>query len=221
MNTIAQNLIAIRNELPQRVMLVAVSKNHPAEAVLEAYRAGQRVFGENRVQELVAKKEALPDDIQWHLIGHLQTNKVKYIAPFITLIESVDSLKLLNEISVQGVKYNRVIDCLLQVFIAVEETKFGLDEAEMKELLEEVTRNPMPGVRIRGLMGMATFTGDTDQIRREFSGLKTLFHRIKDLYFREEEYFDQLSCGMSGDYLIAVGEGSTMVRIGTKIFGSR
>lgn len=221
MTDISGNLNNIRLETGDRVMLVAVSKNHPVATVLEAYRAGQRVFGENRVQELLSKKNLLPADICWHLIGHLQSNKVKHIAPFISMIQSVDSLKLLTEISEMALKNSRVIDCLLQIFIASEETKFGLDEEEVNDLLIRINRQPLPGVRIRGLMGMATFTGDTDQIRKEFRGLRSLFDRLKNQFFPHENYFDQLSIGMSGDYGIAIEEGSTIVRIGTKIFGIR
>jgi len=221
MNSIAQSLNEIRRETGDRVTLVAVSKNHPVEAILEAYRAGQRVFGENRVQELVAKQPVLPPDIHWHLIGHLQTNKVKQIASFVSMIQSIDSLKLLTEASIQAQKNRRVIDCLLQIFIASEETKFGLDEEEVNDLLNRIRQNPLPGIRIRGLMGMATFTGDMVQVRREFKGLKTLFEKLKAEFFPEDHQFDQLSFGMSGDYLIAIEEGSTIIRIGTKIFGSR
>jgi hypothetical protein len=221
MNSIQNNLALIRSEIPPGTRLVAVSKNHPADAILESYHAGQRVFGENRVQELVSKQVLLPPDIEWHLIGHLQTNKTKQIAPFISMIQSVDSLKLLSEISEQAVKNNRTIDCLLQVFIATEETKFGLDEEELFNLLVTVQDNPLPGIRIRGLMGMATFTDDTDQVRKEFRGLKSLFEKIRNEFFMEQDSFNELSIGMSGDYLIAIEEGSTIVRIGTKIFGSR
>ena len=221
MNDIAHNLNEIRAEIPDRVRLVAVSKNHPAEAVLAAYHAGQRVFGENRVQEILAKQPLLPAGIEWHMIGHLQSNKVKHIAPFISMIQSVDSLKLLSDISEQAMKNGRVIDCLLQVFIATEETKFGFDEKELEDLLEQVHLNPFKGIRIRGLMGMATFTDDSDQIRKEFRGLKLLFDKIKKEYFPMENSFNELSIGMSGDYRIAIEEGSTIVRIGTRIFGSR
>ncbi|MFA5816834.1 MAG: YggS family pyridoxal phosphate-dependent enzyme [Bacteroidales bacterium] len=221
MNDIEHNLNAIRREIGDQVMAVAVSKNHPAEEILEAYQAGQRIFGENRVQEILAKQPFLPADIEWHMIGHLQTNKVKLLVPFISMIQSVDSLKLLTEVSIQAQKNQRVIDCLLQIFIASEETKFGLDEKEVKNLLTAITQNPLPGIRIRGLMGMATFTDDKDQIRREFRGLKSLFDKIRDEFFRDDNSFNELSIGMSGDYLIAIEEGSTIVRIGTKIFGSR
>lgn len=219
--TIAASLEALRREIGDRVTLVAVSKTHPPELIMEAYQAGQRVFGENRVQELAAKQPLLPADIEWHLIGHLQTNKVKYIAPFVGMIQSVDSWKLLEEISASALRHNRVIDCLLQIYIATEESKFGLDEAEAEEILKQLEANPLPGVRIRGVMGLATFTDDEERIRNEFRGLKSLFERLKDVYYNEYEAFDQLSFGMSSDYRIAVEEGSTMVRIGTRIFGSR
>lgn len=218
---IEHNLNEIRIQIGNKVKLVAVSKNHPAGAILEAYQAGQRVFGENRVQEILAKQPLLPADIQWHMIGHLQSNKVKPIAPFISMIQSVDSLRLLAEVSEQAVKNNRVIDCLLQVFIASEETKFGFNEKELTDLLGTIPNTSLNGVQIRGLMGMATFTDDTTQIRKEFRELKSLFDKIRNAYFREESSFDELSIGMSGDYLIAIEEGSTIVRIGTKIFGSR
>jgi pyridoxal phosphate enzyme (YggS family) len=219
--TIAASLEALRREIGDRVTLVAVSKTHPPELIMEAYQAGQRVFGENRVQELAAKQPLLPADIEWHLIGHLQTNKVKYIASFVGMIQSVDSWKLLEEISASALRHNRVIDCLLQIYIATEESKFGLDEAEAEEILKQLEANPLPGVRIRGVMGLATFTDDEERIRNEFRGLKSLFERLKDVYYNEYEAFDQLSFGMSSDYRIAVEEGSTMVRIGTRIFGTR
>lgn len=221
MNSIEHNLNFIRREIGDQAMLVAVSKNQPSEAVMEAYQAGQRVFGENRVQELLLKHPVLRPDIQWHLIGHLQTNKVKYIASFISMIQSVDSLKLLEEISAQALKNDRVIDCLLQMYIASEETKFGLDEGEVNDLLISIRQHPLSGVRICGLMGMATFTDDTDQIRKEFRGIKSFFNKFRSEFFREDPSFNQLSIGMSGDYLIAIEEGSTIVRIGTKIFGNR
>jgi pyridoxal phosphate enzyme (YggS family) len=219
--TIAASLEALRREIGDRVTLVAVSKTHPPELIMEAYQAGQRVFGENRVQELAAKQPLLPADIEWHLIGHLQTNKVKYIAPFVGMIQSVDSWKLLEEISASALRHNRVIDCLLQIYIATEESKFGLDEAEAEEILKQLEANPLPGVRIRGVMGLATFTDDEERIRNEFRGLKSLYKKLKDIYSNEYEAFDQLSFGMSSDYRIAVEEGSTMVRIGTRIFGTR
>jgi pyridoxal phosphate enzyme (YggS family) len=219
---IADNLLKYKKELDESaVKLVAVSKFQDAEAVLEAYNAGQRVFGENLVQELVEKQEKLPKDIEWHLIGHLQTNKVKYIAPFITLIESVDSLKLLQEIDKQAGKNKRVIDCMLQVYIADEDTKFGLSFDEVVELLRSEEYQALKNVRIVGLMGIASNTEVQKQIRDEFEELKVLFDGIKVSFFRKDDFFKEVSMGMSSDYKIAVEEGSTMVRIGSNIFGKR
>lgn len=220
--SIADNIKNLKLEIELlNVQLVAVSKTKPVEDVQEAYDAGQRVFGENMVQELVDKYEKLPKDIQWHLIGHLQTNKVKYIAPFISLIESVDSLKLLQEINKQAKKNNRVIDCLLQVYIADEETKFGLDYAELIELLRSEEYAAMKNIRIVGLMGIATNTESEKQINDEFHELKVLFDGIKVSFFRKDYYFKELSMGMSSDYTIAIQQGSTMVRLGSTIFGQR
>lgn len=201
--------------------LVAVSKTKPNEAILRLYEQGQRIFGENRVQELVQKYETLPKDIQWHLIGHLQTNKVKYIAPFVQLIHSVDSLKLLQEINKQAAKNDRTIDCLLQMHIADEATKFGLSEAEAFDLLSAEAYSNMQHIRIVGVMGMATFTDDSTQVRNEFKQLKYIFNQLKQKYFAEKDYFREISMGMSGDYRIAIEEGSTMVRIGSLLFGNR
>jgi pyridoxal phosphate enzyme (YggS family) len=220
--SIANNLLKYKKELEaSAVQLVAVSKFQDAEAVLEAYNAGQRVFGENIVQELVEKQALLPKDIQWHLIGHLQTNKVKYIAPFISVIESVDSLKLLQEINKQAAKNKRTIDCLLQVYIADEDTKFGLGFDEVVELLRSEDFQALTNVRIIGLMGIASNTEVEKQIRDEFEELKVLFDGIKVSYFRKVDSFKELSMGMSSDYKIAIEEGSTMVRIGSSIFGKR
>ena len=220
--SIADNLIKYKKELEgENVELVAVSKFNDSAAVLEAYEAGQRIFGENIVQELVEKQEALPKDIQWHLIGHLQTNKVKYIAPFISLIQSVDSLKLLAEIDKHAVKNKRVIDCLLQVYIADEDTKFGLDHAEVIELLRSEEYLAMKNIRITGLMGIASNNAEEKQTKDEFQELKVLFDGIKVSFFRKEDSFKELSMGMSGDYKLAIEEGSTMVRIGSSIFGAR
>lgn len=220
--SIANNLLKYKKELDaSAVQLVAVSKFQDADAVLEAYNAGQRVFGENIVQELVEKQAVLPKDIEWHLIGHLQTNKVKYIAPFISVIESVDSLKLLQEINKQALKNKRIIDCLLQVYIADEDTKFGLGFDEVIELLRSDEFQEMKNVRIIGLMGIASNTDTEKQIRDEFEELKVLFDGVKLSYFRKEDSFKELSMGMSSDYKIAVEEGSTMVRIGSSIFGKR
>lgn len=221
MNVIEHNLNEIRGGLPNQVRLVAVSKNHPVNAILSAYQAGQRIFGENRVQEILAKQPFLPSDVEWHMIGHLQSNKVRLIAPFISMIHSIDTLKLLTEVSSQAIRNGRIIDCLLQVFIATEETKFGLDVDELTGLLANLKLKPLHGIRIRGLMGMASFTADTKLIRREFNGLKSLFDHIQIEYFSGDASFNELSIGMSGDYQIAVEEGSTLVRIGTKIFGTR
>ncbi|EOR96441.1 Hypothetical protein YggS [Arcticibacter svalbardensis MN12-7] len=220
--SIAANLSKLNNELiPHQVTLVAVSKTKPEADLMEAYEAGQRLFGENQVQELVEKYEHMPKDIQWHLLGHLQTNKVKYIAPFISLIHSVDSLKLLKEIDKQGEKNNRVIDCLLQIYIADEETKFGLDFDEAVELLRSEEFAQIKFARIVGVMGIATNTENQKQIKDEFYELKILFNGLKASFFRKEDSFKELSIGMSSDYKIAVEEGSTMVRIGSTIFGKR
>jgi PLP dependent protein len=218
---IRENILQLQQELPKQVTLIAVSKTKPSSAILEAYEHGQRVFGENKVQELVSKQEELPKDIQWHMIGHLQSNKVKFIAPFIALIHGVDSLKLLREINKQGQKCNRRIPCLLQFHIAEEETKFGFSEEEAIEMLTSNELNELKNVEIHGVMGMATFTENQEQIRREFAHLKGIFTRIKRDFFNQNDQFSQISMGMSGDYHIAIEEGSTMVRIGSSIFGSR
>jgi pyridoxal phosphate enzyme (YggS family) len=211
----------LRELAPKNVRLVAVSKTQPPERILEIYRQGQRIFGENRAQEMLGKHAALPADIEWHLIGHLQTNKVKSIAAFVSLIHSVDSLKLLQEIEKQAVKANRVIDCLLQFHIAQEETKFGLTEDEARELFANEAFLQMKNVRICGVMGMATFSDDAAQVRREFRHLKTIFENLKKEFFQKASYFREISMGMSGDWRIAVEEGSTMLRIGSLIFGER
>lgn len=201
--------------------LIAVSKTQPVSLIQEAYAAGQRIFGENKAQEMAAKQQQLPADIEWHMIGHLQTNKVKYIAPFVALIHSVDSLKLLDEINKQGLKQNRKIKCLLQVYIAREETKFGLDEAELLDLLNTNLAASHPAVEIVGLMGMATFTQNQDQIREEFEYLKKLFDTLQHRELPANVRMTELSMGMSADYKIALSCGSTLVRIGTAIFGER
>ncbi len=220
--SIRENIIKIKTELEVLgVELVAVSKTKSQEDIMEAYNAGQRVFGENHVQELVEKYEALPKDIHWHLIGHLQTNKVKYIAPFIHLIESVDSLKLLQEINKQALKNNRVIDCLLQVYIADEDTKFGLGYDELIELLRSDEFKELQNIRIVGLMGIATNTDIERQINEEFKELAVLFSGIKQSYFRKDDYFKEISMGMSSDYKLAIENGSTMVRLGSTLFGKR
>jgi hypothetical protein len=218
---IAEKILALKQTLPASVQLIAVSKTKPNEDIIQAYQAGQRVFGENKVQEMVDKYESLPKDIQWHLIGHLQTNKVKYIAPFVTLIHAVDSLKLLKEIDKEAKKNDRVIDCLLQFFIASEETKFGLSFEEATEILESKEFIEMENARIVGLMGMASFVQDEEQIRNEFRTLYNYFQVIKSHHFKFNSDFKELSMGMSGDYVIAIEEGSTMVRIGSSIFGGR
>lgn len=219
--TLADRLIDLRTKIPADVQLIAVSKTKPASMILELYQAGQRAFGENKVQEMVDKYEQLPNDIQWHLIGHLQTNKVKYIAPFVHLIHAVDSLKLLQEIDKQAAKCGRIIPCLLQFHIANEETKFGLDFSEAEEILQSREFIEMQNVQIVGLMGMATFTEDQEQIRDEFRNLNNYFQIIKSHYFKFNPDFKHLSMGMSGDYELAIEEGSTMVRIGSTLFGSR
>ena len=220
--SIADNIISLKKETDIiNVTLIAVSKTKSEEEVMEAYQAGQRLFGENMVQELVEKYEHLPKDIEWHLIGHLQTNKVKYIAPFISMIESVDSLKLLQEIDKHAQKHKRVIDCLLQVYIADEETKYGLGFDEAIELLRSNEYKALKHVRIRGVMGIATNTDNIKQIREEFYELKTFFDGIKQSYFRKDSYFDVVSMGMSSDYKIAIEQGSNMVRLGSTIFGER
>lgn len=220
--SIASNISALQQELqPIGVELVAISKTKPNTDILEAYSAGQRVFGENQVQELVAKYEELPKDIQWHLVGHLQTNKVKYIASFITLIHSVDSLKVLQEINKQALKHDRTIDCLLQIFIADEDTKFGLDHAEVIELLRSEEFAALKNIRIRGLMGIASNTENQKIVKEEFYELKILFDGIKTTYFRKEDSFNILSMGMSSDYQLAIEQGSNMVRLGSTIFGKR
>lgn len=219
--SLADRLTDLKQELPDDVTLVAVSKTKPAELVREAYDAGQRVFGENKVQELVDKWELLPKDIEWHLIGHLQSNKVKYIAPFVSLIHSVDSFKLLQEINKQGEKNERVIPCLLQFHIAQEETKFGLSFEEAEEILQSREFIEMEHVSIVGLMGMASFVENEEQVRDEFRNLHNYFAILKSNYFKYNPDFKVLSMGMSGDYKLAIDEGSTMIRVGSSLFGSR
>ncbi len=218
---IKENLSIVRENIPEGVTLVAVSKTKPNEMILEAYHEGQRIFGENKVQELVEKQEHLPKDIEWHLIGHLQTNKVKYIAPFVKLIHAVDSLKLLKEIDKQAKKNKRTIDCLLQFHIAQEESKFGLSFIEAQELLSSPEFITLQNISITGVMGMATFTDNEEQIREEFQALENYFNVIKSHYFKFNDAFSIISMGMSGDYKIAIEEGSTMVRVGSSIFGKR
>ena len=219
--TIKEEIAKITAELPKGVRLIAVSKFHPADAVMEAYEAGQRLFGENKVQEMVAKQEVSPKDIEWHFIGHLQTNKVKYIAPFVAMIHSIDSLHLLTEVNRQAEKVGRVINVLLQIHIAHEETKFGMTFDECRALLNEGTWKQLNHVRICGLMGMATFTDNMEQVDGEFAGLQAFFEELKGNWFADDTAFKELSMGMTDDYPIAIRHGSTFVRIGTLIFGER
>ncbi|MBW4361473.1 YggS family pyridoxal phosphate-dependent enzyme [Flavobacterium taihuense] len=218
--SIQQNLLNIKSTLPEHVTLVAVSKTKPVVDLMEAYTAGQRIFGENKIQEMVDKWEQMPKDIEWHMIGHVQTNKVKYMAPFVSLIHGIDSLKLLEEIDKQAKKNNRIIDCLLQIYIAEEESKFGLDEEELTAILSSSTFKELKNIKILGLMGMATFTDNQNQIQKEFTHLKSIFDRLQS---RQTENFklQTVSMGMSGDYQLAIACGSTMVRIGSSIFGGR
>lgn len=218
---ITENLAHIKSTIPSDVTLVAVSKTKPASDILEAYNAGQRIFGENKVQEMEEKYNVLPKDIEWHLIGHLQTNKVKYIAPFVAMIHSVDSFKLLKEINKQAQKNDRVIECLLQFHIAKEDTKFGLSFEEAQELLSSTEFIELHNISIVGVMGMATFTNNEEQLRDEFRTLENYFHVIKSHFFKYNDAFKHLSMGMSGDYQIAIEEGSNMVRVGSSIFGTR
>lgn len=218
--SITKNLTEIKSQLPTHVTLVAVSKTKPVTDLMEAYNAGQRIFGENKIQEMTEKWEQMPKDIEWHMIGHVQTNKVKFMAEYVSLIHGVDSLKLLQEINKQAKKHNRVIDCLLQIHIAKEETKFGLDEEELNYILTSDDFKSLENIKIVGLMGMATFTENQNQIEKEFNHLKTIFDKVaasKDAINR----VSILSMGMSGDYQLAISCGSTMVRIGSSIFGNR
>lgn len=219
--SVAEKLEEIRKSIPDHVELVAVSKTHPAGLIKEAYDVGQRVFGENKVQEMVAKAEALPKDIKWHMIGHMQSNKVKYIAPFVTLIHGVDSLKLLKVINNEGARNKRLIPCLLQVHIATESTKFGFSPEELLALFGTLNVRSLEHVQICGLMGMATFTDNQTQIKNEFHSLKVLFDRIKNQWMSDVDYFREISMGMSNDYLLAIEKGCTMVRVGSAIFGAR
>ncbi len=216
---IAENLHRIKSALPENVTLVAVSKTKPREDIVEAYEAGQRDFGENKIQEMADKYEALPKDIRWHMIGHVQGNKIKYMAPFVHLVHGIDKAKRLNELNKEAGKNNRVIDCLLQIHIAKEETKFGFDEAEAEEVLGNNPAEKYPNVRIRGLMGMATYSDNEQEVRNEFRGLSQFFNKLKQDFNLSN--FDILSMGMSGDYQLAIDEKSTMVRIGSSIFGGR
>ena len=215
--SIKQNLLKIKSSLPENVALVAVSKTKPVTDLMEAYNAGQRIFGENKIQEMTEKWEQMPKDIQWQMIGHVQTNKVKFMAEYVSLIHGVDSLKLIQEINKQAQKHNRVIDCLLQIYMADEETKFGLDQNELDELLQQVQHEKLNNIKIVGLMGMATFTENKEQIKKEFLNLKSIFDKFKI----HNSDFSILSMGMSGDYQLAIDCGSTMIRIGSSIFGRR
>lgn len=218
--TIKENLNHILSQIPEHVALVAVSKTKPTEDILEVYNAGQRIFGENKIQEMADKYESLPKDIEWHMIGHVQTNKVKYMAPFVSLIHGVDSFKLLNEINKQAQKFNRVINCLLQIKIAEEDSKFGLSVEDAKNLLESKEVKLLKNITITGLMGMATFTDNTNQLKAEFNKLQSVFNQFKKIQLSNLE-LKTLSMGMSGDYEIAIACGSNMVRIGSAIFGER
>ena len=219
--SITQNITNIRTHIPSNVRLVCVSKFHPHESIIEAYQAGERIFGESKVQELCEKYESLPKDIDWHFIGHLQTNKIRFIVPFVSLIHGVDSIKLLEEINKQAIKEAKIVNCLLQVHIAQEETKFGFSESELLEYLSIGKWKDLENIRICGLMGMATFTDNREQIQKEFSGLKTLFDKVKLSFFDTSNYFTELSMGMSDDFRLAIAQGSTLVRVGSSIFGQR
>ena len=219
--SIVENLQQIRESIPDHVKIVAVSKTHPSSSILEAYNAGQRIFGESRPQELLKKYEELPKNIQWHQIGHLQTNKVKYIAPFVSLIHSVDSLELLKMINREAKKNDRVIDCLIQMRIAQEDTKFGFSRIDAEQLFQSSEFTKLENIRICGVMGMASYVDDEEQIRDEFNFLVSLFKELKIFFFMHNDFFSEVSMGMSGDYLVAIEEGSTMVRIGSSIFGER
>lgn len=218
---IQTNLKEVLNSLPDSVRLVAVSKFHPKEAIESAYAIGQRIFGESKVQELQEKQEALPKDIEWHFIGHLQTNKVKYIVPYIALIHAVDSYKLLAEINKQAAKVGRVIPCLLEIHIAQEESKYGFTMDSCRGMLNEGDWKSLDHVSIAGVMGMATYTDNTEEISREFNSLKMFFNELKENYFSNDSRFKEISMGMSNDYLLAVAAGSTLVRVGSHIFGER
>ena len=218
---IETNLKEVLAELPQNVRLVAVSKFHPNEAIEEAYTAGQRIFGESKVQEMTQKYEILPKDIEWHFIGHLQTNKIKYMTPYVSLIHGVDSYKLLSEINKQGAKCGRVIPCLLQMHVAQEETKFGFSFEECTEMLKKGEWKELKNISLHGLMGMASNTDNMQQVRKEFRMLHSYFEEVKNSFFTNETTFKELSMGMSHDYSIAVEEGATLVRIGSRIFGER
>ncbi|MFW6020251.1 MAG: YggS family pyridoxal phosphate-dependent enzyme [Bacteroidales bacterium] len=221
MSNIKQNIESFKNKLPENITLIAVSKTKPVEDIRKAYDSGHRIFGENKAQELKDKQPELPDDIQWHFIGHMQTNKVKYIASFVSLIHSADRFKVLKEINKQAKKHDRIIPCLLQFHIAEEDTKFGFDWAEVTQMLDSEAYSNLANIRIDGVMGMATFTENMEQVRREFRQLKSFFDKLKSDYFSESASFKEISMGMTNDYQIAIEEGSTMLRIGSAIFGAR
>jgi hypothetical protein len=221
MPDIASNIRSLKQQIPPSVRLVAVSKTKPVSDILEAYNSGQKSFGENRVQELVQKKDLLPSDIEWHLIGHLQSNKVRLVVPFISLIHSVDSFRLLKSIDFEASRINRVVKCLLQIHIAEEETKFGFSMDEINEMIRSEDFRKLNSLIICGVMGMATFTEDTERILKEFRYLAGCFNELRKGYFADEPGFTEISMGMSGDFKIAIGEGSTIVRIGSLIFGER
>lgn len=221
MSVISDQIKIITETLPDGVELVAVSKFHPVEALKEAYDAGQRIFGESRVQEISQKRLLMPDDVQWHFIGHLQTNKVRQLVPYVSLIHSVDSIKLLESINAESVRIGRVVDVLLQLHVAQEETKFGFTCEDCVDLVDKGVLDRLPNVRVCGVMGMATNTDDMGKVREEFKSIKNVFDTLKQRYFADKPYFKEISMGMSDDFHIAMEEGSTLVRIGTTIFGSR
>jgi pyridoxal phosphate enzyme (YggS family) len=221
MSDIASNIKSFKEQIPPSVKIVAVSKTKPAADILDAYNSGHRIFGENRVQELLHKKDLLPADIEWHLIGHLQTNKVKYVVPFINMIHSVDSFNLLKAIDYHASLINRVADCLLQIHIAEEETKYGFSMTEIHQMIGSDDFSELKSARVCGVMGMATFTDDSEKVRKEFRHLASCFNELRTKYFNDAPCFKEISMGMSGDYQIAVSEGSTIVRIGSLIFGER
>lgn len=221
MTDIARNLTSLKSRIPDSVKLVAVSKTKPAEDILEAYYSGQKIFGENRVQEILKKKDQLPSDIEWHLIGHLQSNKVRSIVPYVRMIQSVDSFKIISVINTESLKSNRITDCLFELHIAEEETKSGFSMNELDEMFDSQEFNYLRNVRICGVMGMATFTIDESQVRKEFRHLTGYFNTLKEKYFKTDPHFREISMGMSGDFQIAIEEGSTMIRIGSLIFGER
>ncbi len=221
MGHIAENIHRIKSSIPKSVKLVAVSKTKPNKDILEAFDKGQIIFGENKVQDLAAKAEVLPKEIEWHFIGHLQSNKVKYIAPFVSLVHAIDSWKLLKELNKQAKKNERIISCLLQFHIATEETKFGLNMEEAMTILKQPAFADLENIQICGVMGMASYTDNQEQVKEEFARLKDIFDHLKIGFFKNSNSFKEISMGMSGDYLLAVEQGSTMIRVGSSIFGAR